>query len=203
MTTLVSTINDHQEQISTTVHNLTDEEFMALNRDGHRYEIVNGELIKIANSGAKHGYLCSILMILLGSYVRLHKLGVMFDSSTAFKMKSGNKRSPDISFVAKEHLQGLEDLPDGLLEGAPDLAVEILSPSNTVEEIRQKLMEYFENGSRLVWVIDPRQKYALVYHSAPEPDQLVKSSESLVGEEIIPGFSLPMADLLEPLTFES
>ncbi|TAF28604.1 MAG: Uma2 family endonuclease, partial [Oscillatoriales cyanobacterium] len=144
----------------------TDAEFMALNRDGHRYEIVNGELIDMGNSGAKHGYVCSILMILLGGYVHIQKLGAMFDSSTAFKMKSGNKRSPDVSFMAKERLQGLDDIPDGFLEGAPDLAVEILSPSNTVAEIHDKLVEYFENGSRLVWVINPKEKYVLVYRSS-------------------------------------
>ena len=179
----------------------TDAEFMALNRDGHRYEIVNGELIDMGNSGAKHGYVCSVLMILLGGYVRLQKLGAMFDSSTAFKMKSGNKRSPDISFVAKERLQGLDDIPDGFLEGAPDLAVEILSPSNTVEEIHNKLVEYFENGSRLVWVINPKEKYVLVYRSSQEPDRLLKSIDSLDGEEIVPDFSLPIAELFQKLGF--
>ena len=179
----------------------TDAEFMALNRDGHRYEIVNGELIDMGNSGAKHGYICSILMILLGGYVRLQKLGAMFDSSTAFKMKSGNKRSPDISFMAKERLQGLEDLPDGFLEGAPDLAVEILSPSNTVEEIHNKIVEYFENGAKLVWVIHPKEQYVLVYRSAQSPDRLLKSTDSLDGEDIVPGFILPIADLFQKLAF--
>jgi Uma2 family endonuclease len=179
----------------------TDAEFMALNRDGHRYELINGELIDMGNSGAKHGYICSILMILLGGYVRLQNLGAMFDSSTAFKMKSGNKRSPDISFMAKERLQGLDEMPDGFLEGAPDLAGEILSPSNTVEEIDSKLVEYFENGSRLVWVVNSKQKYVLVYRSAEEPDRLLKSADSLDGEEIVPGFTLPVSDLFQKLNF--
>ncbi|MDQ2098159.1 MAG: Uma2 family endonuclease [Tychonema bourrellyi B0820] len=179
----------------------TDAEFMALNRDGHRYEIVNGELIDMGNSGAKHGYVCSVLMILLGGYVHIQKLGAMFDSSTAFKMKSGNKRSPDLSFMAKERLQGLDELPDGFLEGAPDLAVEILSPSNTVEEIHNKLVEYFDNGSRLVWVINPKEKYVLVYRSSQEPDRLLKSIDSLDGEEIVPGFTLPIGDLFQKLGF--
>ncbi len=179
----------------------TDDEFMALNRDGHRYEIVNGELIDMGNSGAKHGYLAIILSAALFNCVSTQKLGAMFDSSTAFKMRSGNKRSPDISFVAKERLQGLDDLPEGFLEGAPDLAVEILSPSNTVEEIHNKLVEYFENGARLVWVIHPKENYVLVYRSAQSPDRLLKSTDSLDGENIVPGFSLPIADLFQKLTF--
>lgn len=205
MTTLLQnpTENLAQNQIETPTDKKiwTDAEFMALNRDGHRYEIVNGELIDMGNSGAKHGYIAVILSAALFNCVSTQKLGAMFDSSTAFKMKSGNKRSPDISFMAKERLQGLDDLPDGFLEGAPDLAVEILSPSNTVEEIDQKLVEYFDNGSRLVWVIHPRQKYVLVYRNSQEPDRLLKSNDSLDGEEIVPDFTLPIADLFQKLAF--
>ncbi|MEA5418209.1 Uma2 family endonuclease [Spirulina sp. CCNP1310] len=179
----------------------TDEAFMALPQDGHRYEIINGELIEMGNSGALHGYVCSNLMIFLGSYIHTHKLGAMFDSSTAFKMKNGNKRSPDISFFAKERLQGLTELPTGFLEGAPDLAVEILSPGNTVEEMHNKLVEYFENGTRLAWIIHPMETYVLVYHSAQEPDRLVKSADVLEGEAVIPGFTLPMAELFQKLSF--
>ena len=179
----------------------TDEEFMALPDDGHHYEIINGELINMGNSGALHGYVCSTLMILLGGYVRQHNLGAMLDSSTAFKMKNGNKRSTDIAFFAKERLQGIAVLPSGYLEGAPDLAVEVLSPGNTVEEIDDKLTEYFENGSRLVWVINPTQHYVLVYRSAQEPDRLLKGKDSLDGEEVIPGFTLAIADLFQKLYF--
>jgi len=178
----------------------TDEEFMALPNDGHRYEIVNGELIDMGNSGALHGYVCSTLMILLGGYVRIQKLGAMFDSSTAFNMKNGNKRSPDISFFAKERLQGITELP-AFLEGAPDLAIEVLSPGNTVEEIHDKLVEYFENGTRLAWVIHPSEHYILVYRCAQEPDRLLKSVDALDGEDIIPGFTLPVADLFQKLSF--
>ena len=179
----------------------TDEAFMALPDDGHHYEIINGELIDMGNSGALHGYVCSLALAALAGYILPKKLGVILDSSTAFKMKNGNKRSPDIAFFAKERLQGMAVLPSGYLEGAPDLAVEVLSPGNTVEEIEDKLTEYFENGSRLVWVIHPTQHYVLVYRSAQEPDRLLKGKDSLDGEEVIPGFSLAIADLFQKLDF--
>lgn len=179
----------------------TDAEFMALSRDDHRYEIVNGELIDMGNSGAKHGYVAIILSAALFKSVSTQKLGALMDSSTAFKMKNGNKRSPDISFVSKERLQGLDDLPDGFLEGAPDLVVEILSPGNTVEEIHDKLVEYFENGARLVWVIHPKEHYVLVYRSAQEPDRLLKLTDALDGEEVVSGFTFPIADLFQKLAF--
>jgi Uma2 family endonuclease len=179
----------------------TDEAFMALPDDGQHYEIVNGELVDIGNSGVLHGCVCSLLLGALISYVLPKQLGVILDSSTAFKMKNGNKRSPDITFFAKERLQGMTELPTGFLEGAPDLAVEVLSPGNTVEEIHDKLVEYFENGTRLAWVIHPSEKYVLVYRSAQEPDRLLKSVDSLDGEDVIPGFTLPVADLFQKLSF--
>jgi Uma2 family endonuclease len=179
----------------------TDEEFMALPQDGHRYEIVNGELVDMGNSGALHGYICSLLLAALASYVLPKKLGVILDSSTAFKMKNGNRRSPDISFFAKERLQGMTELPSGFLDGAPDLAVEVLSPGNTVEEIHDKLVDYFENGTRLAWIIHPSEHFVLVYRSAQEPDRLLKSVDSLDGEDVISGFVLPVTDLFQKLSF--
>jgi Uma2 family endonuclease len=179
----------------------TDEAFMALPDDGHHYEIVNGELIDMGNSGALHGYVCSLALAALAGYILPKKLGVILDSSTAFKMKNGNKRSPDIAFFAKERLQGITVLPSGYLDGAPDLVVEVLSPGNTIEELDDKLTEYFENGSRLAWVINPTQHYVLVYRSAQEPDHLLKGKDYLDGEEVIPGFTLAVADLFQKLDF--
>lgn len=178
----------------------TDEAFMALNKDGHRYEVVKGELVDMGNSGMEHGGIGSFLGGLLAIYVRQHKLGIVCDSSTAFALKNGNKRSPDVSFVGKERLQGLKRPPRGFFPGAPDLAVEILSPGNTVEEIHAKIVEYFENGARLVWVIHPDEKYVLVYHS-PEPDRFLRLQDLLEGEAIVPGFSMPVAELFEEWDF--
>jgi Uma2 family endonuclease len=179
----------------------TDEEFMALSRDRHRFEIVNGELVDRDKLGAKHSYIAFMLIYALFAVVRSQKLGALFNSSTAFKMKNGNKRASDISFFAKERLQGMEDLPDGFLEGGPDLAIEVLSPTNTIAEIEGKIAEYFENGSRLVWVIYPNSQYVLVYRSAQEPDRLLKSSDSLDGEEVVPGFTFVVGNLFQKLSF--
>jgi Uma2 family endonuclease len=178
----------------------TDEAFMALSKDGHRYELVNGELVDMDNSGMEYGGLGAWLGGILAIYARRHKLGVVCDSSTAFTLKSGNKRSPDVSFVAKERLQGLKRLPKGYFQGSPDLAVEILSPNNTVEEIHTKIVEYFENGTRLVWVIHPDEKYVLVY-SAPEPNRLLRSQDLLEGEEVVADFSVAVAELFEEWDF--
>jgi Uma2 family endonuclease len=177
----------------------TDEEFMALPEDG-RYELVNGELVNMGNSGMEHGEIGSFLGGSLSLYVRSNQLGRVCDSSTAFSMKNGNKRSPDVSFVARERLQGIRRLPKGYFQGSPDLAVEILSPTNTVEEIHDKIVEYFENDTRLVWVIHPDEQYVLIYHS-PSPDRLLRIDDSLEGEDVISGFTLPVAELFAELEF--
>ncbi len=178
----------------------TDEQFMALPEDGNLYELVDGELVVLAYSGLEHGYLASFLGSFLTTFVRTYKLGVTCDSSTAFKMKTGNNRSPDIAFIAKERLQGLKRLPKGFFEGAPDLAVEIISPNNTFEEIHNKLVEYFENGTRLVWVILPDEDCVLVYHK-PKPSKLLQLEDSLDGEDVVPNFSLPLMELFQELAF--
>lgn len=179
----------------------TDEEFMALPDHGDRYEIIDGELVTLGNSGMEHGNIGIFLGGLIEIFVRQHRLGVTCDSSTAFKMKGGNKRSPDISFVSKEKLKGLTELPDGFLDGSPDLAIEVLSPNNTISEIDQKIVEYFENGSRLVWVINLKLHYVLVYRSAQEPDRLLKQSDFLDGEDVIEGFTMPFSELFQKLSF--
>ena len=180
--------------ISTNVPVWTDETYMTLPKDGHDYELVNGELRDMGNSGMEHGEISAYLAGVLAIYVRQHKLGTVCDSSTAFTLKSGNKRSPDVSFVDKTRLQGLTRPPRGFFPGAPDLAVEILSPHNTVAEIHDKIVEYFENETRLLWVIHPAEKYGLVYH-APEPDRLLRPQDQLDGEDVLPGFTLTVAEL--------
>ncbi len=178
----------------------TDEEFMALADDGNRYEIIDGELVNLGNSGMEHGNIGIFLGGLIEIFVRQHNLGVTCDSSTAFKMKGGNKRSPDISFVSKERLIGLKRLPKGFFDGAPDLVVEIISPGNTFDEIHTKIEEYFESGTRLLWVIHPDERYVLVYHSA-QPDRLLRGDDILDGEDVILNFKVPVNELFRTLGF--
>ncbi|AFY62194.1 Uma2 family endonuclease [Synechococcus sp. PCC 6312] len=178
----------------------TDAEFMDLPSDGHRYELVNGEVVDMGNSGMEHGYFASILLAELTIFVRKNKLGAICDSSTAFTLKNGNKRSPDIGFIGRERLRGLSRPLRGFFEGAPDLVVEILSPGNTVEEMHQKIVEYFANGTRLLWKVDPSERSILVYHSS-EPDQLLGMGDSLDGEDIVPGFSMAVNELFEAWDF--
>lgn len=99
--------------LATDQKHLTDAEFMTLSEEDGNYELVNGEVIDLGNSGMEHGNITAYLCGIIELYARPKKLGVTCDSSTAFSFKSGNKRSPDISFVSKDRLLGLKRLPKG------------------------------------------------------------------------------------------
>jgi Uma2 family endonuclease len=178
----------------------TEAELMALPKDGNKYELVNGELQMSPAGGHGHGDIIAWLSGRLVMHVRENKLGIVYDGQTGFWMKSGNLRSPDISVVGKDRLK---EFPKqrGFLHIAPDLAVEVLSESDISTTISEKAAEYFDSGTQLLWVVNPVEKTVLVYHSAT-PDTLLKSGDSLDGENVVPGFSMPIDELFAEVTFE-
>jgi Uma2 family endonuclease len=169
----------------------TDEALMALPDDGRKYELVGGELV-VSPTGFEHGYISLRLSTALMDFVLPRRLGAGADSSTGFRMKSGNVLSPDISFVRKERLG--KPITKKFFEGAPDLAVEVLSPDDSSKRVREKLAEYFANGTSLAWVVNPANRTVRVYHS-PTDSKLLRTGYSLEGGELLPGFSLPLAQL--------
>ena len=175
----------------------TDEALMALPDDGQKYELVAGELV-MSPTGFLHGYISLRLASALMDFVLGHQLGVVVDSSTGFRLKSGNCRSPDISFVRKERL----GMTKKFFKGAPDLAAEILSPEDTGAAMHKKLLEYFADGTRLAWVVDPENRSVLVYRS-PETSTLLRAGDYLDGQDILPGFTFPVSDLFEVPNFRS
>jgi Uma2 family endonuclease len=178
----------------------TDEELMALPKDGYKRELLQGEII-MSPAGSEHGMICVRLVVALEQHIRLHKLGAVLDSSTGFRLNPDDLLSPDAAFVSKSRLAGLKRLPRGFFAGAPDLVVEVLSPSDTAERMHEKLSQYFAHGARLAWVINPAERNALVYR-APEADRLLRLTDALDGEEVISGFRLPLVELFAELSFE-
>ena len=136
----------------------------------------------------------SELVIRLGGFVRQNKLGRIFDGQTGFRLSDGNLRSPDISFVASAGLP--EGIPAGFLRVAPDLAVEVLSPTDRAGEMAHKVGEYLAVGVRLLWVVDPEKATVVVYRPGAPP-RSVRLDGALEGEDVLPGFSCPLRELLE------
>ncbi|MFQ5637678.1 MAG: Uma2 family endonuclease [bacterium] len=173
---------------------ITDEELLQLPDDGHKYEYVEGEL-KVSPAGMFHERIGANLIIALGSFVKLSGLGGVYSSSAGYRMNSGNLLSPDVSYVRKTRLPGGKH-PEGFGHFAPDLAVEILPPSDSLAALQTKINEYFENGSEQVWVFDPRKRMATVYSSLTDYEVL-NENDILRGGDLLPGFSCALKDLFE------
>ena len=178
----------------------TEKKLMQLPDDGNVYELVGGELA-MSQAGFEHGDISAELLAELRLYVKTRQLGRVVGASTGFWMKTGNARSPDVSFISKERLQGRRPSKK-FFQGAPDLAVEVVSPHDKWREVSKKISEYFDNGARLVWVVNPEDRTVLVYHS-PQPDRILKAGDLLEGEQVVPGFSMSVADLFAEWDFET
>src|SRR5947208_5082565 len=148
--------------------------------DGDNHELVNGELVMSPKNNPEHGEACSRLLTALRIYAQEHRLGAVWDSSTGFWMQNENCRAPDISFVAKARLRGLKRPPRSFFNGAPDLAVEVLAPSSTPQEITDRLKDFFASGTKVAWVIHPDEKFVEICRS-PTHRIILGSGASLDG----------------------
>ena len=183
--------------MSTPTKIYTDEELLRLPKDGYKRELVDGE-IRVSPAGARHGQIIVKLTALLYNHVTAHRLGFVFDSSTGFrwvarKPEQKNLRCPDISFVASGRWPN-DEVPMGFGEIPPDLAVEVLSPDDRPRDVLEKVGEYLEVGTRLVWVLDYRKRTAAVHRSLTDVRHLGED-DSLDGEDVVPGFSCPLREL--------
>ena len=172
----------------------TEEDLLQVPRDGQKYELVDGQ-IRVSPAGFRHGQVCMCLATLLGPFIKERQLGYLFDSSTGFRLPGGNVRLPDVAFVAKGRLAD-ERVPEGFGDLAPDLAVEVLSPSDRPRDIGDKVGEYLQAGVPLVWVIDPIRRTAAVYKSLTDV-RILGSEDFLDGEDVLPGFRCRLADVLD------
>lgn len=164
----------------------TDEELEALPKDGYKYELLDGELM-MSPVHANHGVICVRIVALLFNFVQKRGLGEVYDSSTGFRLSEKVLLSPDVSFVSKARSKKILIAPDKFLRGAPDLVVEVLSPSDRMQKIHQKLDHYFEHGTRLVWLVNWRIEQVHIY--TPDSIQaLTRPTEVLSGGDVLPGF---------------
>jgi len=172
----------------------TDEELMRLKHEG-KVELVNGELRLMTPAGGRQGEVNANLTILLGSHVRQHKLGKVYDAQTGFRPPGGNLRAPDVSFVRLERLPGGQS-PQGFIPFPPDLAVEVFAPGETVADYEEKVEEYLDWGVKLVWLVDSEAQTVTICRSGGERVML-KGDDVLSGEEVVPGFQCPVRTLFE------
>jgi Uma2 family endonuclease len=158
---------------------------------GIRYELVAGELRIMTPAGIPHGAIVMTLSALIYTYVHEHDLGLVIGADTGYWLARDpdTVRAPDIAFIAKGRLP--RPLPPGFGELAPDLVVEVRSPSESRTDLAEKLADYRQAGVRLVWVVEPASRTVVVHH-LDGTTQTLAAHDTLDGADILPGFALPV-----------
>jgi Uma2 family endonuclease len=164
------------------------EQFDTLEEEEFRYELDEGELITLTRPGTDHGRIERRLLMALQTYLDHRGGGEAFGPDILFALGPNTKRAPDVSVVLRE-IGSVKEI-----QGAPDIAIEILSPSNTKQGMRRKLAQFFAAGCKLAWLIDPQTRTVEVWESAAAPSRTLLESDSLE-TPLLPSFTHPIAKL--------
>jgi Uma2 family endonuclease len=151
-------------------------------------ELVDGVLVEKA-MGYYESHVAALLIGFLQVYLGEHDLGIVLAPDGMVRVELGAVRLPDVSFFSWDHFPNRLLPPGAILDRTPDLAVEILSPSNTKKEMARKRREYFAGGTRLLWEVDPNKRTVRVYTS-PRRSKLLREHQTLDGGDVLPGFTL-------------
>ena len=173
---------------------LTAEDLYVLPGDARRYELVRGQLRVAEPPGLRHGVISALIAARLLAHVQPRRLGtVAVESGYVLQRGPDTVRGPDVTFLAAER-QPPAERAHRFVEGAPDLAVEVVSPGDRPSEIAEKVDEYLASGTRLVWVIYPDTRRIAV-HDGGRATRLLRVADTLDGGDVLPGFACPVAEL--------
>ena len=173
---------------------ITAEEFFWMPHDGHKYELVEGKLLKMTPPGAEHGVVALRLGAAVGAYVDQHRLGVVLvESGFRLETDPDTVRGPDVSFVVRSRIPA-GGIPKAFWPGAPDLAVEVMSPDDVRSEVEEKIEQYLATGVRQVWFVEPSKRRVTVHRPDVAP-QILSESDTLDGGDLLPGFRYPLSRL--------
>ena len=178
---------------------LTDEQFFQLcqnNRDLRFERTANGELIIMSPTGSETGRRNSGLNFQLTAWNIQNNLGVVFDSSSGFKLPDGSDISPDSAWVQRDRWDALTpEQKEKFAPICPDFVVELRSASDSLEKLRAKMKVYIKNGAKLGWLLDRKNRQVEI--SRPDRDVEIRySPATLSGEDVLPGFVLDLSDIL-------
>jgi len=174
---------------------MTAEELLRMPDDGYRYELVRGELRKMAPAGHLHGRIAINITTPLDRHVRAHNLGAVYAAETGFKLASNPDvvRAPDVAYIQRERVEEIGEV-EGYWPGAPDLAVEVISPSDTYADVQEKVVDWIEAGTRIVILVIPRKRTVTVYRSLTDIVMLTEH-DILDGGDVVPGWKIPVREL--------
>jgi Uma2 family endonuclease len=159
------------------------------------FEIVNGRPDEKEMPGARHAVVAATLVAELVIFLKTNKLGVVCTKAN-FKIGE-NERIPDVSFVAAHRLPA-EGVPEGVWQISPDLAIEVISPSDLHVKVSGKILEYFDAGVRQVWIVSPEHRSVTIFRSVTDV-QVFVGDMILASEDLLPGFRCPLKGLFSAL----
>ena len=175
----------------------TPEDLLYLSRD-HRYELVNGRLVE-KSMAATSSLVAGQVYGVLWNHCQQTAAGEVFYADQGYQCfpdEPNKVRKPDISFIARDRITPA--LAEGHIRIAPDLVVEVLSPTDLVREVSRRIRDYLRVGVRLLWVIDPEARLVQVYRPGRR-GVILPETDELDGEEVLPGFRVPVHVLFRPL----
>ena len=183
--------------MATTTQLMTAEELLDIPDDGFRYELVKGELIKMAAAKNYHGEIAAYVAGSLVPHVRRNRLGKVYIADVGFVLARdpAHVRIPDLGVVKHENIERI-GRPDSLWPESPDLAIEVVSPSDRYSDVQEKVFNYLEAGTLMVIVLDSRVRAASVYRY-PTDVVILTEADTLDGGDVVPGWRMPVAEIFE------
>lgn len=178
---------------------LTDEQFFQMCQKNRNYRFertASGEVLIMSPTGGETSNRNGRLTQKLFNWVDTNDLGIAFDSNGGFKLPNGAERSPDASWVKIERWNALTpEQQEKFAPICPDFVVELRSPSDSLKDLQDKMREYIENGARLGWLIDRKNKRVEIYRPGKDVE-ILDNPESLSGEDVLPGFVLHLQQII-------
>ncbi len=183
--------------MATEIQLITADELLKMPDDGFRYELIKGELKKMPPPGHRHGRVAMEFGWRLAQHVKANNLGAVYAAETGFLLSEDpdTVRAPDCAFVKRERLEAGGDV-EGYSPGAPDLAVEVVSPGDTYTEVEEKAIEWLASGSSTVLVLNPRQRTVTVYRSLSDIT-ILDEGAVLDISDVATGFKVLVKDLFD------
>jgi Uma2 family endonuclease len=173
---------------------MSAEELLRLPDDGNRYELIAGELVVMSPSRWEHGLIAGQIASLLGAYLLGKNLGRLLVAEPGFILSRDpdTVRVPDVAFVSNERLEQVAD-PSKFAEVAPDLAVEVISPSDSFSYVEEKARMWLDAGTRMVLLVDPASRTVYVYRGSGRVATL-SEQDTLDAAEAVPGWKVPVRE---------